>query len=236
MGLIMNKISLALTLGLASQAAIAASLSERDAAPAPGKQARPAVVLLPSALQHERKVGWTLAMGEGRRLRLGLLSGRSAMSHSLPFGGSAPARSQAGLEFDQKLEWGFANIKVGTLRNGNPLLGKSQPDSPWAMATRTTFSSVSMGYSLTPSLALVGMLSFGRTSGVRNAATPGNELEPAAAAAISIGLSRRHLLAKGDQLGFAIIVPTRAAGVAYVDGTPGAPQGVGMGARYSIGF
>lgn len=232
----MNKISLALTLGLASQAAMAASPNERAAVPPSGKQARPAVVLLPGALQRERKVGWTLAMGEGRRLRLGLLSGRSAMSHNLPFGGAAPARSLAGLEFDQKLEWGFANIKFGTLRNGNPLLGRNQAESPWSMATRTTFSSVSMGYSLTPSLALVGMASFGRTSGVRNAATPGNEVAPAAAAAISIGLSSRHLLAKGDQLGFAIIMPTRGAGVAYVDGTPGAPQGVGIGARYSIGF
>jgi hypothetical protein len=236
----MNRISLAFTLGMATQAAMAASASaapnDSNGNPVLDKKARPATVVLPSAFQRERKVGITVSVGKGKRLRLGLLTGPRALSHTLPFGTSAPLRPMAGVEYDQRTEWGFVNAKFGALRNTNPLLGKIQTDnSLWRPANRTAFSSLSLGLALSPKWALVGMASFGRTSAGRNEIGTADTVA-STAAAFSIGLSARELLSKGDNIGIALIAPTRAAGFANVDGTPGAPHGAALGARYSIDF
>jgi hypothetical protein len=232
----MNRISLAFTLGMATQAAMAAAVSERDNGPAADKKARPATVVLPGVWQKERKVGVTLSMGQGRRMRLGLLSGPRALSQTLPFGTSAPVRPLAGIEYDHRTDWGFANVKFGALRNTNPLLGKFQGDhSLWRPANRTAFTSISVGYALGPSLAVVGMASYGRTSAGRNE-IENIDVTPSRAAAFSIGLSARDLVRRGDHAGIALIAPTRAVGFANVDGSPGAPQGAALGARYSIDF
>lgn len=232
----MNKISLALTFGMATQAAFAANAVERPGGRAGDSKARPATVVLPDALQRERKVGLTLSMGKGRRMRLGLLSGPRALSHTLPFGTSAPLRTLAGIEYDQRLPWGFANVKIGALRTSNPLLGKAPTDHALMRPTnRTAFSSVSLGYALSPKLALVGMASYGRTSAGRNDIERIDTVA-ATAAAVSIGLARRDFMKKGDHAGIALIAPTRAVGFAHVDGSPGAPHGAALGARYSLDF
>ena len=232
----MNKFLLAASLGPALHAASAAPLFANGAPLPELRDARATVVVLPTALQRERNVGLTLTMSEGRRLRLGLLSGRAALSDLLPLGASAPGRSLAGIEFDQKLEWGYANVKVGAIRQAKALLARQQAEgAPWSQATRTAFTSVSVGYALTPSVALVGMASFGRTTGVRNAALL-SEATPSMAAAFSVGLSARKLLVKGDSAGLALIAPTKSAGIASVDGTPGVQRGITLGARYGIDF
>lgn len=235
----MNKFSLAFTFGMATQAALAAPTapaSQRQPGPAVDKKARPATVVLPSALQRERKVGLTLSMGKGRRMRLGLLTGPRALKQSLPFGTSAPARQLAGVEYDHRTNWGYTNLRFGALRNGNPLLGKARHDNSLIKpADRTTFSSISVGYALGPKLDLVGTAAFGRTSGARND-FDGIDTVRASAGVLSIGLSSRDLIARGDFAGIALIAPTRAVGFANVDGSPGAPHGVALGARYSIHF
>ena len=83
----MNRISLAITLGMATQAAIAGSIGDRsrESDAVQDKKVRPAKGVLPDGLQRERKVGWTLGVGKGKRLRIGLLSGRRALSQTLPF-------------------------------------------------------------------------------------------------------------------------------------------------------
>ena len=232
----MNRISLAITLGMATQAAIAASASERAEGPAVAKKVRPGTVVLPSAFQRERKVGVTVAMGKGKRMRLGLLTGPRALSHTLPFGTSAPVRKMAGIEYDHRTDWGFANVKVGAMRDATSPDGRFRNEaSLWRPGNRTAFSSLSVGYALDGKWALVGMASYGRTSDGRN--DIGNaETVAARAAAFSIGLSARDLVRKGDNVGIALIAPTRATGFANVDGTPGAPQGTALGARYSIDF
>lgn len=227
----MNKFLLVATLGPALHAAAATPA----AAPQVNEE-RASIVVLPTALQRERHVGVTLTMSEGRRLRLGLLSGRAALSDLLPLSASAPGRTLAGMEFDQKLDWGFANIKVGAIRQAKALLNRPQLEgSPLNQATRTAFTSVSVGYALAPSVALVGMASFGRTAGVRNAALL-SEATPSVAAAFSVGLSARKLFVAGDSAGLALIAPTRRAGIASVDGTPGVQRGIALGARYGIDF
>lgn len=232
----MNRISLAFTLGMATQAAIAASSSERADVPAVDKKARPGTVVLPSAFQRERKVGITVSIGKGKRMRLGLLTGPRALSHTLPFGTSAPVRKMAGIEYDHRTGWGFANVKVGAMRDATSLDGKYRSEaSLWKPGNRTAFSSLSVGYALDGTWALVGMASYGRTSSGRN--DIGNvETTAARAAAFSIGLSARDLVRKGDNVGIALIAPTRASGFANVDGTPGSPHGAALGARYSIDF
>ncbi len=227
----MNKFLLVATFGPALHAGAATPVSVPQV-----QEERASIVVLPTALQRERHVGLTLTMSEGRRLRLGLLSGRAALSDLLPLGAAAPGRALAGMEFDQKLDWGFANIKLGAIRQTRSLLSRQQIDmSPLTQATRTTFTSVSVGYTLAPSLALVGMASFGHTSGIRGASMM-SEPAPSSAAAFSIGLSARKLFMAGDSAGLALIAPTKRAGFASVDGTPGMQRGVVLGARYSIDF
>jgi hypothetical protein len=233
----MNRILLALTLGIATPAVLAVSPSTRGAAgPAADKKARPGTVVLPSAWQRERKVGVTLSMGKGKRMRLGLLTGPRALSHTLPFGTSAPLRKMAGIEYDQRTDWGYANVKFGAMRDANPLLGKTRHEpSLWRPANRTNFASLSLGLALDAKWALVGMASYGRTSAGYN--DIGRvESTSARAAAFSVGLAARDLLRKGDNVGIALIAPTRATGFANVDGTPGFAQGAALGARYSIDF
>lgn len=238
----MNRISLAFTLGMATQAALAAAAAppdpgrQRDGGPALDKKARPGTVVLPSAFQRERKVGITVSMGKGKRMRLGLLTGPRALSHTLPFGTSAPMRPLAGIEYDHRTDWGYANLKFGAMRNTNPLLGKfPSQHSLIRPANRTAFSSMSLGLALGPTWSLVGMASYGRTSAGSNELRE-METVAATATAFSIGLAARDLLKKGDHMGIALIAPTRASGYANVDGTPGAPQGAALGARYSIDF
>lgn len=232
----MNRISLAFTLGMATQAAMAASISERADKPVADKKVRPGTVVLPSAFQRERKVGITVSMGKGKRMRLGLLTGPRALSHTLPFGTSAPLRKMGGIEYDHRTDWGFANVKLGAMRDATSLDGRFRNEaSLWRPGHRTAFSSLSIGYALDGTWALVGMASYGRTSaGHHEIGTV--ETTAARAAAFSIGLSARDLVRKGDNVGIALIAPTRATGFANVDGTPGAPQGAALGARYSIDF
>ncbi len=204
--------------------------------PEPLKLSPPVTVVLPTALQHERKVGWTWTMAKGSRLRLGLLSGRAALSEVLPSGSPQTVRTLAGIEYEQRLGGGVANFKFGALRQSNPLLGRNQADaSPWSIATRTNFSSVSLGYPLDHSVSVVGMLSFGRTSGARSNASFA-DMRSASAAAASVGLAVRDFMREGDSAGLAIVMPTRGVGVASVDGAPSAPRGLALGMRYGFAF
>jgi hypothetical protein len=234
----MNKFLLTASLGSAFQVAMAAPAAQPPDRPQLTVVPREAagIVVLPTALRRQRPVGRTWAMGEGRRLRLGLMTGRAAFSDLLPLGASAPGRVLAGAEFDQKLDWGYANIKIGTIRQMNSLLGKPKSEaSPWNVANRTAFTSLSLGYTLSPSTSLVGMASFGRTSGVQDASLLADS-RPAVAAALSIGLSTRKLFNQRDSAGLALIAPTKRVGFTNVDGTPGAPRGIALGARYGIDF
>ena len=44
------------------------------------------------------------------------------------------------------------------------------------------------------------------------------------------------MLRPGDRAGLALVLPTRGAGVASVDGAPAAPRGVALGVRYGFAF
>ncbi|GEM_PF-5708903 len=232
----MNKFLLVATLGPALHCACAAEPPDRPAKPRLDADGHPVTVVLPTALQHELHKGWTLALGQGKRLRVGLLAERGALTDTLPLGTTASIRTLVGIEFEQQLGWGFANIKFGSLRQTSLLLGRLQAsDSPFNPATHTAFTAASVGYALTPSLALVGMLALGRTAGVRNAALM-PEGPPAMAAALSLGLSARNLFQRGDSAGVALIAPTRGAGVASVDGAPAARTGMALGLRYGVAF
>ena len=105
----------------------------------------------------------------------------------------------------------------------------------WRPDNRTSFGSMSLGYQLTPSLSLVGMASFGRTSPMRDRL--GRYMGAHShAAAFSLGLSAENLLGRGDRAGIALIAPTHAVGFANVDGSPGLPHGLAVGARYQFEF
>lgn len=154
--------------------------------------------------------GVSFAMGHGRRLRFGALSGRDTAPESGPLQSEHAKRFLTSAEFEQKLGRAVGIVSVGMLREKGSTLGVQQGQA-LALNARptTTFTSVSAGYALTPSSSLVAMASYGKTDGFGSADSLMAQVSTVRTVAYSMGYARNRLWSDDDRLGLTFAIPAR---------------------------
>lgn len=182
-------------------------------------KALPALGLPPFAGASDGKFGKRLAsynfmMGENGRLRLGVLTEEAANADVLPTLRPYAKRRVISAQYEHRAGDFTAILGAGVLRESGSLLGSLQgsalaPDS----AARTAFSTLALGYALTPSLALVGMASAGHTT-FNGADSIGQGIAPARMLSYSAGLAGTGWLHPSDRFGLTLTMPARVTPVA----------------------
>lgn len=155
--------------------------------------------------------GISFAAGNGARLRIGALSGRTLPAD--PFGQAVNdygKRFLSSAEFEQKLGRAVGIVGLGILRESGSMLGSQLGQ---ALATNTspttTFTSLSAGYALTPSSSLVAMASYGRTAGFGGTDSLLAQVSEVRTVAYSFGYSASHVWRDDDRFGLTFSVPAK---------------------------
>ncbi|MES2075312.1 MAG: hypothetical protein V4462_06780 [Pseudomonadota bacterium] len=153
--------------------------------------------------------GVSFATSGGGRLRLGALSASGPRSDPLgPITGERNKLFLSSAEFEQKMGRAVGIVSFGMLRESGSLLGSQQTQ---ALALRTSpttvFTSVSVGYALSPNSSLVAMASTGRTAGLGNPDSLIAQVTGVRTVAYSVGWSRTQLWHPSDRLGLTLSVP-----------------------------
>lgn len=113
-------------------------------------------------------------------------------------------------EFEQKMGRAVGIVSVGLLRENGSLLGSQQGAALALNASpMTTFTSISAGYSLTPSSSLVAMASSGRTAAVGNSDSLISQVSTVHTVAYSVGFAASQLWSRSDRFGLTLSVPAR---------------------------
>lgn len=167
--------------------------------------------------------GVSIVAGDGGRLRFGALSGQGIVLAD-PFGQAINDRSKRFLssaEFEQKMGRAVGIVSVGVLRENGSMLG-SQLVQALAFTTNptTTFTSLSVGYALSPSSSLVAMASSGRTAGLGATDSLLAQVSEVRTVAYSFGYSANHLWRKDDRFGLTFAMPAKVRSGALALGGP----------------
>ena len=207
----------------------------KDALPEPDprlSKVLPALDLPPFASSSDgnygkRHASLNFLMGESGRLRLGVLTEESHNADLLPTLRPYAKRRVFSAQYEHRAGDATAIFNVGVLRESGSLLGSLQGNALAAdSAARTAFSTLSLGYALTPALSLVGMVSAGHTtfSGIDSIVV---DRSSARMLSYSAGLAGRGWLHASDRFGFTLTVPSRV--------TPGAVGLMGSALEYDDG-
>jgi hypothetical protein len=167
--------------------------------------------------------GVSIVAGDGGRLRFGALSGQPAVLTD-PFGQAINDRSKRFLssaEFEQKMGRAVGIVSVGVLRENGSMLG-SQLVQALAFSTNptTTFTSLSVGYALSPSSSLVAMASSGRTAGLGATDSLLAQVSEVRTVAYSFGYSAKQLWRRDDRFGLTFSMPAKVRSGAVALGGP----------------
>ncbi|MBA5689441.1 hypothetical protein [Rugamonas apoptosis] len=167
--------------------------------------------------------GVSIVAGDGGRLRFGALSGQGTVLTD-PFGQAINDRSKRFLssaEFEQKMGRAVGIVSVGVLRENGSMLG-SQLVQALAFTTNptTTFTSLSVGYALSPSSSLVAMASSGRTAGLGATDSLLAQVSEVRTVAYSFGYSAKRLWRKDDRFGLTFSMPAKVRSGAMALGGP----------------
>ncbi|HJV03001.1 MAG TPA: hypothetical protein VJ752_20860 [Burkholderiaceae bacterium] len=167
--------------------------------------------------------GVSIVAGDGGRLRFGALSGQGAVQAD-PFGQAINDRSKRFLssaEFEQKMGRAVGIVSVGVLRENGSMLG-SQLVQALAFTTNptTTFTSLSVGYALSPTSSLVAMASSGRTAGLGATDSLLAQVSEVRTVAYSFGYSAKQLWRPDDRFGLTFSMPAKVRSGALALGGP----------------
>ncbi|MYN43364.1 hypothetical protein GTP55_28875 [Duganella sp. FT109W] len=113
-------------------------------------------------------------------------------------------------DFEKKMGRGTGILTVGILREAGGAPGMQQSMS-MMLNTRptTTFTSLSLGYALTPRSALMAMASYGKTEGIGSPDSLLAQVSSVRTVAYSAGYVRRQWLAENDRLALTLSIPAR---------------------------
>jgi hypothetical protein len=135
-------------------------------------------------------------------------------------------------DFEKKMGRGTGIFTIGVLREAGGAPGMQQSMS-MMLNTRptTTFTSLSLGYALSPRSALMAMASYGKTEGIGSPDSLLAQVSSVRTMAYSVGYVRRQWLAENDRLAITLSVPAKvrtgsleySGGPVAADVAPGAP-------------
>ena len=153
--------------------------------------------------------GLSLAMGQNSRLRFGALAeGANRMAQvDQAF---SEHRSLLSAEFEHKAGPAIAIVSVGMLQENGSLLGSQQGHALALNATpKTMFASLSAGYSLSPTSALVALVSSGKSAGFTNSDSLVSQVSSVSTKAYSLGLALSQIWSTQDRFGLTVAMPTK---------------------------
>lgn len=218
----MNKLLLALaTLGLTGADAVASdpfALSQTR----PWFEKRADAALLFEAADRQFALADTLlsepaqryaafASAGSPRLRFGALPGNMALLDPLgPLLNEHSKRFLSSAEFEKKMGRGTGIFTIGILREAGGAPG-TQHSMSMVLNTRptTTFTSLSLGYALTPTSSLMGLVSYGKTEGIGSPDSLLSQVSSVRTVAYSMGYVKRQIFTSNDRLAFTLSIPAK---------------------------
>ena len=155
--------------------------------------------------------GLSLALDRDTRLRVGVLAeAADARALAGPAFSEHRKRSLLSAEFEHRAGPAVAIVSIGMLQESGSLLGSQQGLGLALNATpKTAFATLSAGYALSPTSALVAMASSGRSAGFANADSLVSQVSPVSTVAGSVGLSASQLWSRQDRFGLSVSVPPK---------------------------
>jgi hypothetical protein len=145
------------------------------------------------------------------RLHFGALPENMALLD--PLGSMLSERSKRFLssaEFEKKMGRAVGILTIGVLRETGSALG-SQHSLALTLNTRptTTFTSLSLGYALSPRSSLMAMASYGKTEGIGSPDSLLAQVSSVRTAAFSMGYARRDLFTSNDRFAVTLSIPAK---------------------------
>lgn len=218
----MTKLLLALaTLGLLGADAVASDPFAQSQTP-PWFEQRADTALLFDASDRQSALADSLASepaqryaafaGAGSpRLRFGALPANLALLDPLgPMLNERSKRFLSSAEFEKKMGRGTGIFTIGILREAGGVPG-SQHSMSMVLNTRptTTFTSLSLGYALSPASSLMALASYGKTEGIGTPDSLLSQVSSVRTVAYSLGFVRRQLFTSSDRLAFTLSIPAK---------------------------
>ncbi|HWW72535.1 MAG TPA: hypothetical protein VN089_21545 [Duganella sp.] len=114
-------------------------------------------------------------------------------------------------EFEKKTGRAVGILTIGLLRETGSMLGGGQPGTSWGVNSRptTTFTSLSLGYSLTPRSSVMAMASYGKTDGFGAPDSLMAQVSSVRTMAFSVGVATRQIFGERDRLAVTLAVPAK---------------------------
>lgn len=114
-------------------------------------------------------------------------------------------------EFEKKTGRAVGIVTFGLLRETGSTLGGGQPGTSWGMNSRPTtkFTSLSLGYALTPRSSVMAMASYGKTEGFGAPDSLMAQVSSVRTMAYSVGVSTRQIFSTQDRLAVTLSVPAK---------------------------
>jgi hypothetical protein len=239
----MNKLSLALAMvvaPLAGEAGAAASDPFGAQPASPGFEKRANAALLFDAADRQAAFADSLqsegaqryaAFAGTPRLHFGALPDNMGLLDPLgPMLNEHSKRFLSSAEFEKKMGRAIGILTIGVLRETGSVLG-TQHSPALALNTRptTTFTSLSLGYALSPRSSLMAMASYGKTDGIGSPDSLLSQVTSVRTVAFSVGYVRRQLFTSNDRFAVTLSIPAkvRNGSLEYSGpvqaGDPGAP-------------
>ncbi len=148
------------------------------------------------------------------RLHFGALPDNLALLDPLgPVLNERGKRFLSSAEFEQKMGRGTSIVTLGLLREAGGAPGMQQ-SMAMMLNTRptTTFTSLSLGYALTPTSSLMALASYGKTEGLGSPDSLLSQVSSVRTVAYSAGYVRRALFNHNDRLAITWSIPAKVRG------------------------
>ncbi|WP_373991019.1 hypothetical protein [Duganella sp. BuS-21] len=145
------------------------------------------------------------------RLRFGALPDNLALLDPLgPMLNERGKRFLSSAEFERKMGRGTGILTIGMLREATGAPG-TQHSMSMMLNTRptTTFTSLSLGYAMSPRSSLMAMASYGRTAGIGSPDSLLSQVSSVRTMAYSVGVVRRQVFSADDRLAFTLSIPAK---------------------------
>lgn len=231
----MNRRSTAITIQTAAAAALVAGSAA--AAEPQGQQAFPwfekraASALLFEAADRQSALAEQLqsdgaqrytAFAGAPRLHFGALPDTLTLLDPLgPLINERSRRYLSSAEFEKKMGRAIGVVTIGLLRESGPAAERNTALALRARPT-TAFTSLSMGYALTPRSSLLAMASYGKTEGYGTPDSLMAQVSSLRTVAFSVGWSTRQIFDSHDRVALTVSVPARVR-TGAAQGNSGAP-------------
>jgi hypothetical protein len=242
----MNKLSVALAMvvaPLAGEAGAAAS-DPFGSQPLAGFEKRATSTLLFEAVDRQAAFADSLhsegaqryaAFAGAPRLRFGALPDNLSLLDPLgPVLNEHGKRFLSSAEFEKKMGRAVGLLTIGVLRETGAAPGTHSLAMALNTRPTTTFTSLSLGYTLSPYSSLMAMASYGKTEGIGSPDSLLAQVSSVRTVAFSVGYVRRQLFTSNDRFAVTLSVPAkvRAGSLEYSGPVPqaGDPGALAPGA------